>query len=187
MMFTRAARSVTAEASSDALSEGGSEVGAEIGVAFNGVAGAGSGVGFGAGGITFFGTGIIGVCAEVVATVFTTASVDDAFWIVVVGMRGMLALPNTETTKIPMKKIVAMPMWGLKRFMCIRYYQAGRDTNICLHMLVRGKRREEGRNVLIAKMVFSHHSGTSLMVEQKVSNLLVGVRFSRPAQPCVLY
>ncbi|MEK7135896.1 MAG: hypothetical protein AAB831_01910, partial [Patescibacteria group bacterium] len=74
-----------------------------------------------------------------------------------------------------MKKIIAMPTWGLKRFMCIRYYQAGRDTNICLHMLVRGKRREEGWNVLIAKMVFSHHSGISLMVEHQFSKLIAPV------------
>ena len=54
-------------------------------------------------------------------------------------------------------------------------------------MLVRGKRREEGWNVLIAKMVFSHHSGISLMVEQEISNLLVGVRFSHPAQNKLAY
>ena len=31
-------------------------------------------------------------------------------------------------------------------------------------------------------MVFSHHSGISLMVEQRISNPLAGVRFSYPAQ-----
>lgn len=35
--------------------------------------------------------------------------------------------------------------------------------------------------ILNTKMVFSHHSGISLMVEQKISNLLAGVRFSYPA------
>ena len=185
MMFTRAARSATAEASSDALSERESEVGTETGVAFGGVVGVvGAGFGFGLGGASSGRTAVWDVAdavVEVVATVSTTASVDDAFWIMIVGVRGTVALPNIETTKIPMRKIIAMPMWGLRRDIFIRYYQASRDTNICPHMLVRGKRGEEGWNILILKMVFSHYSGISLMVEQEISNLLVGVRFSHPA------
>ena|SRR3989344_5468646 len=126
MMFTRAARSATAEASSDALSEGESEVGTETGVAFDGVVGAG--FGFGLGGASSGRTAVWDVAdavVEVVATVSTTASVDDAFWIMTVGMRGTVALPNIETTKIPMRKIIAMPMWGLRRDIFIRYPKNG--------------------------------------------------------------
>ena len=165
MMFTRAARNAKAEASSDALSEVGratnvvvAETGVEIGVA---VGRAVPSVAFSGGGgdMPFFGTGDAVACVEVATGVSTTASVDDAFWIMAVGMRGVAALPNIETTKNPMRKTTAMPIWGLRRDMFIRYYQASRDTNVCLHMLVRGKRGEEGWNVLILKMVFSHHAG----------------------------
>ena len=114
MMFTSAARSVTAEASSDALSEGGSEVGAETGVAFGGVAdatGADSGFGLGTGGgALFFVVGAVCICAEVVATVSTTASVDEAFGVATMGVCGTVATSDRATTKIPMRKIVAMLM-----------------------------------------------------------------------------
>ena len=49
-------------------------------------------------------------------------------------------------------------------------------------MFVRGKRREKEWYILTLKVIFSHESGISLMVEQEISNLLVGVRFSHPAQ-----
>ena len=46
---------------------------------------------------------------------------------------------------------------------------------------VRHKHMQEGCNILIAKMVFSHVGGISLMVEHQFSKLIAGVRFSYPA------
>jgi hypothetical protein len=174
MMFTSAARSNDAEASRPALPDGAREIG--VGIKTGATIGVDVGVDVDVcdvlvigGGTFFLGTGTGRACDDE-ATVAdfdskdgaviggnvrlgNTERVEEAFCVTGATVGITVTLPKKTMKMIPRTTTAVVPRYCMIRGMCIRY----------------------SKNDIIALR------GTSLMVEQVVSNHLAGVRFSRPA------
>lgn len=111
----------------------------------------------------------------------TESVVDEVSAVSRTGGGEVVTPPEKTAMNTPVSNARNIPRYGERRDMFKGYYQVSRDTITCLHVIVRGERREEGCDILNVKMVFSPQRGISLMVERQFSKLRAGVRFSYPA------